>query len=387
MTWYKKLGFNSNPFSIKPAAFVADVVAYDLDFLMQKIKDSELLFIEGQYGTGKTTILKSIIANFKGRNKIIYYSFNSGVKFDLKSLVDGANSVIRKVTGIKHSNMILLLDEVHTMKPDDSDQIIKYYQDGILQSVVFVSHSYEETQLSSEVKSYLKGNVIKTVPLNQDEVFELIRSRIGDIDLFSKKAIKTIFEHAEKNPRKFLEYCEDVARYAVERDEYRVNDEHIEAVLGIKPQKLTLPEVKVKIEKPKAEVKQVEIKVEKTRVEKPAEKPAVKLAEKPIEKPRLEKPVKEQEIKPERPAVIRAEPKPIIKIEPVKEEPKIEVKPIVELEAEEKEDEEPKRQKKYKINKLVENSKEALGEIQANEEEKNKQASDVPEYKVFAFDN
>jgi hypothetical protein len=290
--------------------------------------------------------------------------------------------------------MILLLDEVHTIKPEDSKEIIKYYQDGMLQSVVFVSHSYEETQLSDEVKSYLKGNVIKTVPLNQDEVYELVRSRIGDIELFSKKSLKTIFDLADKNPRKFLEYCEDVARYAVERDEYKINDEHIEAVLDIKPERTEKP----KAEKIRAEEKPLEVKAEKIKIEKPIEVKA--RFEKPLEaKPKLEKPI---EVKPklEKAAVEKAVKlteekvkKPILE-KPVLEKPimvktespKIEVKPLEEVEAAGKdEDEEPKRQKKYKINKLVENSKEALGEIQANDEPE--KDSDIPEYKVFAFDN
>jgi len=30
--WYKKLGFHNNPFSIKPAAFRDELVAYDMPF-------------------------------------------------------------------------------------------------------------------------------------------------------------------------------------------------------------------------------------------------------------------------------------------------------------------------------------------------------------------
>ncbi|MCM2325386.1 MAG: AAA family ATPase [Candidatus Woesearchaeota archaeon] len=370
MTWYNKLGFHSNPFSIKPAAY-SSMVAYDVDYLIKKIKDSEMIFIEGEYGTGKTTILKTIINNFRGKNKIIYYSFNSESKFDIEKLVDGANSVIRKVTGLKHRNMILMLDETHTMTAEEGKEVLRYYQEGILQSVVFVSNSYQEMDIYDELKNYLKNNVIKTVALNQDEAIELIRSRIGDISLFSKKVLKRIFDLSDKNPRRFLEYCEDIARYAVERDEMKVLDEHVDAVLKIKPEAKVEP--KKFIEEPKA--KKVE---EKVNIE---EKP------KKVEAPKKE--IQKEQVKV---AIVKEKPHK----EAIKQEPIATVEEIkeVELEAkeskEESDDDDKKRPKKFKINKLVEGSKDPLGEIQASEahaEKKEDGKGDTPEYKVFAFDN
>ncbi len=334
MIWYRKLGFNSNPFSIKPAAFQPEVVAYDLDYIFDKIESAEILFIEGQYGTGKTTILKSIISKFRDSNKIIYYSFNDGKGFNLINLLNGANSLIRKITGIKHRNIILLLDEVHTMTKSQAKEILKYYQNGVIQSVAFVTHDYTKVSLPEDLQIYLEGNVIKTVPLNQKEAIELVESRIGDINLFTKKLLKKIFKLADKNPRRFLEYCEDIARYAVEMEDYQVTNFHVNSVLEqvIKEKKKASTSKKTKQQEPKKE------------------------------------PVTE-------------------------EKPEIEIKEIEEADEIEESEKPKKREKKFKVNKLVEGSKDPLGTVEANLPDKETEVQEepsstdeIPEYKVFVFE-
>ena len=305
--WYRKLGFHNNPFSIKPAAFHADMVAYDLDYIYEKIDNAELLFIEGLYGSGKTTILKSIINNFRGKNKIIYFSFNNGQDFDTKKLIDGANSFFRRISGLKVRDIIMLLDEVGNMTKNHAKDILNFYQTGIVQSIVFVDKDFNKVSFPDDVQTYLNGNVIRTVDLNQEEAIDLVQSRLGDIDLFSNKVIKKIFDLAEKNPRRFLAYCEDVARYAVEMDDYEVSEFHLETVL--------------------------EEVIESKKTVKKKAKPKAKS----------------------------------VKKEPLKTKP-------VELKADKKTEEEKPKQKKFKVNKLIEGKKTPLGAIEASEP--------VPEKKV-----
>ena len=356
MIWYKKIGFNSNPFSMKPAAFQPDVVAYDLEYIYDKLESAEILFIEGEYGTGKTTILKSIISKFKEDNKIVYYSFNAGRNFNLLGLLNGANSFLRRFTGLKHRNIILLLDEVHTMTKSQAKEILKYYQNGVLQSVVFVTHDYNCVTLPEDLQLYLEGNVIKTVPLSQNEAIELVENRIREIDLFSKKILKRIFELSDKNPRRFLANCEDIARYAVEMEDYKVSDFHIDSVLEeVIEKKKKQREVLKKVVEPKLVEKIVE-EISETKVSDDDQKPK-KVSDK-----------KEAE---------------------EKDEPKIEIKEVEEP----KIDDKPKREKRFKVNKLVEGTKDPLGKIEAADEnevqaeEEPTSTDEIPEYKVFVFEN
>ncbi len=341
--WYKKLGFHNNPFSIKPAAFRDELVAYDMPYIYKKITNGEILFVEGEYGTGKTTILKNIIRRFRGENRIIYYSFNTG-DFNLNALLDGANSFFRKVAGLRVKNIIMLLDEVETLKNQEAKQLLNYYRDGTIQSIVFVSHDYDHVKFPSEVETFLNGNILRTVDLSLNEALDLVKTRIGGINILSDNMAVKLFKLANKNPRRFFAYCEDVIKYAVEIGDDEVSDFHVNEIL------------EDVIEEQKKVVKKVVRKV----VKKPVIKKTVTKKAKPKVKPK--KTVKKK------PAVVK-KPKKVVKEKP---------KPVP---------------KKYKVNKLVEDTKKSgLGTITAKEEpepiaEKTDSDDDVPEYKVYFFDN
>ncbi|MFH0875822.1 MAG: AAA family ATPase [archaeon] len=233
--WYTKLGFYSNPFSIKPAAFHDELVAYDLNYIYIKIDNGEMLFIDGTFGTGKTTILKNIINRYKGNRKVIYYNFNKAEKeLNLTKLLDGAGSIINRVIGVKPQNVILLLDEVTSISKSDGNSILRFYESGNIKSVILVNHDYYSVKLPAEIESQLEGNVIRTAQLSLGEAVTLIRKRIGDIHLLSDAMIKKIFELSTKNPRKLLENCEDICKCAVEAGSSTVESEHIYDALGLK---------------------------------------------------------------------------------------------------------------------------------------------------------
>ncbi|MEK6917174.1 MAG: AAA family ATPase [Nanoarchaeota archaeon] len=387
--WYKKLGFHENPFSIKPGVFHHELIAYDLGYIYKKIKNAEMIFIEGEYGTGKTTILKNIIGEFRGKNKIIYFSFNSGKKFDIKELLNGANSFLRKVTGYKVRDVIMLLDEVHYMKKSEIDQILKYYLDGQLLSVVFVSHEHSLVNMSDEMLAYLKDNVIQTIPLNQAEAIDFVNDRIGKIDLFPNNLVKKIFNLSGKNPRRFLEYCEDVARYAVEMEEYKVTEYHIESALAD-----AIKEEKERKEKKTQKFKAVKNKKAFVKVQKSAD-PVKLVKEETVQE------LEESEIEVREEAVIEVfEEEREIEEKHIEEfkKPEIQVKEesieeledeldgeqikLEEVKLEEVKVDDNSRQKKYKVNKLVDSKKDALGKIEASED-----LEEIPEYKVFVFDD
>ncbi len=208
------------------------------------------LFVEGEYGTGKTTILKNIIRRFRGENRIIYYSFNTG-DFNLNALLDGANSFFRKVAGLRVKNIIMLLDEVETLKNQEAKQLLNYYRDGTIQSIVFVSHDYDHVKFPSEVETFLNGNILRTVDLSLNEALELVKTRIGSLNILSDNMAAKLFRLANKNPRRFFAYCEDVIKYAVEIGDDEVSDFHVNEILEdvIEEQKKVVKKVVRKVVK------------------------------------------------------------------------------------------------------------------------------------------
>ena len=312
MVWYKELGFSKNPFSIKPGAFSSDIVGYDLSEILKKIDDGKVLFIEGEYGFGKTSILKHIISQFGGQRKVAYYNCNRAEEtINVKSILKGSKGAIARIFGAMPSELILLLDEVERISQSDQKELLKYHQEGNLKSIVFFGPDFDKISFSIEFRKLMINNVIKLTELTDNEAVQLVRERIGDLKHLDDRIIKLVFRHSSNNPRLLLENLEDVVRYAVDNNEEQVTEEHLKEVLGIdvKPQRAQKEEPSKKAEqaekpkqaeeKPKPQPKPKKQKPKKPKAQKKAKpKPQPKPKEtKP--KPKSEKP-KQAEEKPKK---------------------------------------------------------------------------------------
>lgn len=229
ITWYHKLGFDKNPFSIKPAAFHNNIFGYDkiLQDINTKINDSNILFVHGAYGAGKTTILKGIINTFKGKRRVIYYNCNKAegsINFD--RLLFNAGGFFDKLFRIKRKNKILLLDEAQDLNKKDIFNIKAYFENRLFNSVILVSKK-TDINLPKDLKKLIgKDNNYNLGILSQDEAITLIRKRIGDLQFLPDSTVLKIFKK-NKNPRDFLKNCEEVCRNAFDLGADKVTDKHV----------------------------------------------------------------------------------------------------------------------------------------------------------------
>ena len=232
LTWYNKMGFFNNPFSIKPAAFHNTILGYDdiINQMNQKIEESNILLLGGKYGTGKTSILKLIINEFKGKKRVIYYNCNNKEgPVDFDKFLTHIN-FFRRIFRIKKKNMILLLDEAQDLDKNDILKIENYYEQGFFKSVLLVSQEKIST-LTPSIKEKLVNNKFMVEDITTKKAIELIRQRIGDLDFISDKNLTLIF-NKNKNTRAFLKNCEDVFRYAYENEDNEVTQDHIKMILS-----------------------------------------------------------------------------------------------------------------------------------------------------------
>ncbi|MFW5852692.1 MAG: AAA family ATPase [Nanoarchaeota archaeon] len=230
--WYKQFGFKQNPFTIKPGLLHDEVIAYDLDSLFNKIDYGEVVFVEGPYGSGKSTILKNIINEFGGKKQVVYYAANrNGKSIDFYSLLKGKYGFFGRMMKGLPRDMILLIDEADSMSEEDFENLREYYEQGNFKSVVLVADSFDKLKISDYFFELVKDNIISLTELDENEAVVLIRSRIGDLDFLPDDIIKRIYPLSKKNPRALLKNCEDVCRYAYEFGDDKVMDSHVKEVL------------------------------------------------------------------------------------------------------------------------------------------------------------
>ncbi|MFH1331667.1 MAG: AAA family ATPase [archaeon] len=235
--WYKQIGFYNNPFSIKPAAFHDQLFGYDaaIEQIIKKIGEGGILFVEGDYGAGKSTILKKIIHAYGGRKEVIYYSCNiteDNINFD--QLIEGRTGFWASLffSG-GDENLILLLDEAQDMSKEDAEEAMKRLNEKKFKTVILVAKDLKKLNLIDGMRKAMgKDNVIRLGKITNEDAIKMIRKRVGDTKLLSDNIIKLILKKSDYNPRKLLKNCEEVCKYAIENIEDVVKEEHIRKVLG-----------------------------------------------------------------------------------------------------------------------------------------------------------
>ncbi|MBT3985586.1 hypothetical protein HOD38_05965 [archaeon] len=266
--WFRELGFFNNPFSIKPAIYSDRIVGYEevVDEIAFSVLNKKMLFLEGEYGEGKSTILKRLINDFGGQKQVIYYSCNRmEARLNVKKLLNGRYGFWGKLFDMKPKDMILLLDEAQELGAKDYSKLYSYYQEGYLKSIVFVGKEFKKEEIDDNLKKVSKE--VKLRKLTDAEIVTLVRRRVGSLPLLTDDVIKTVYNNSDKNVRKMLKNCESLCKHAVNFGETKISEDMIKEVLGLKVEK--------KVEK-KPVVKKVEKKVEKKLEKKVVKKKEVK---------------------------------------------------------------------------------------------------------------
>lgn len=233
--WYRELGYHGNPFSIKPAAFTDKVYGYEemVNEIVTNIHASGLIFIEGEYGEGKTTILKRLITEFGGHGKVIYFSCNRiEQRLNVKKLLNDKYGFIGKILDLQPKNMILLLDEAQVLDDKDYEKLMRYYESGNFLSVVFVGQQYDPTTVPERLRRLIK--VIRLEKISTEEAVKLIQGRVGALALLDNEVISYVFNKSNQNPRQLLKNCEELCKQAFERGDKKVTTQMADELFEVK---------------------------------------------------------------------------------------------------------------------------------------------------------
>lgn len=235
--WFEKLGFKHNPFMIKPYAYNEELHGYKpyIQKINNSIKNGKVIFIEGDYGIGKTSVLKQVIDEFKGQNKLIYYSANrseGGIDFD--ALIKGRAGFFGKMFGNMPKNLILMIDEAQKMNMHDCEKIENLIDEEYFSSVILVSDDMKKVNLSKKLKKLIGKEVIDlNSAFTESNAQKMVKDRLGDeSDFMPSKAVKLIYLKSNKNPRRMLENLEDVSRFVIEeKDKKKVSEADVKEAL------------------------------------------------------------------------------------------------------------------------------------------------------------
>lgn len=231
--WYRQLGYHNNPFSIKPAAFHNDLFGYEdtVARVIKAVDRGEFVFVEGEFGEGKTTILKHLVRHFGGHKKVIYFSVNRVEKrMMVRRLLNERYGRIGKWFDIRPDDMILLLDEVQDMDKRDVDKLVRFKKEGNFKSVVFVGQKYVPENFPEAINKTL--NHFKLEKLKGEDAVKIVRRRVGDLPMVTDDIIKTVFAKSGYNARALLKNLEMLCKKAVDFGSEKISDKMLAELFG-----------------------------------------------------------------------------------------------------------------------------------------------------------
>ncbi len=259
--WFRELGFYNNPFSIKPAAFHDQIIGFEkvVDEISYGILNNKLVIVEGDYGNGKSSILKKLLNDFGGKKQVIYYSCNRmDNNLNIKMLLNGRYGFFGHLFDMKPKDMILLLDEAQELHSKDYERLYPYYQEGYIKSIILVGKDIKKGDIVQGFKSHIEE--VSMHKMSEEIALKIVKKRVGELPLLPDLIIRKIYQKSNNNIRIMLKTCEEVCKKAVETGRKRVTEDFLKQFY--QEQSLPLQESKIVIEKPKPEVKKEEPKKE-----------------------------------------------------------------------------------------------------------------------------
>lgn len=224
MEWYEKFDFEENPFSTDSRENHDKLLDMDenIEEMFYRISSGSMLVIEGQKGSGKTTMLMIAAKKFGGNRNVVYVDCEILEKnLNITHVLQEKYGILGRLFNKKPKNMILLLDNVHYLTKQNTERIKYYFDQNYIKSIIFTTKSYAQVKFSDSLKDRIGKRVIKLPRLTQDMAAEIIMSRIDNNEMLNDQIIKKIFK-TSKDLTELLQNCEQVSIEASNKDRTRV---------------------------------------------------------------------------------------------------------------------------------------------------------------------
>lgn len=205
--WYQAWGFEKNPLRIVPT----DGEFLKVDEILPLLTKGSVMYVQGRFGTGKTSLMQSIIKKIKGQQKLVYFSCHER-KVDFEDLL--LTNFFRKLFSVKAKGLVLLLDEMQDISDEEAATLITLYKEKYFRAVLLAG-SKDVKELPESLQGITGNNVFVTGSLTLEQAIALAKQRLGEQEVLTRERIEKVYQHSS-NPREFLQNLEDYCRRVFE---------------------------------------------------------------------------------------------------------------------------------------------------------------------------
>ncbi|MBI2581474.1 AAA family ATPase [Candidatus Woesearchaeota archaeon] len=226
MEWFEELGFDSNPFdaSLEASAKYAVGLEGPLEELEYYVDSGSAGFVEGPLGSGKSVLLRKLADKLGGR--AVYFDCSHG-ELDVRSIIRKKTSLLDRLFGKNPRGIVLLIDNAAGLSPVAMGMLKYHYDNNHIGTVVFAGSSLKSAGLSPALADRIGSRVFRLSALNESDAVLMVKHRLGSSAILGDGAIRKLYKMSGKDPRKFLQLCEDACKAAVDSKSDAVGNEHI----------------------------------------------------------------------------------------------------------------------------------------------------------------
>lgn len=269
MEYFDFYKFKEDPFGITPDPDFfypskSHIEAIEsIKYLIQK--GEGFMLITGNPGTGKTTLIRKVLTNFKGENifpiviynssltpeellrGIVYKLSNQDKQIDLNkfqnklSIVEFLTEYFknRKLSGYKN---LLIIDEAQDMPEETLTEIkhlsnIETEKEKLLQIILFAQPYFEDLLLKpkySQINQRISLKV-RLCPLSKEEVDDYIKFRLQKAAetpvYFKRGAIRRIYKASKGIPRVINLICSRALMVGYIKNSYKIKKSYVKSAL------------------------------------------------------------------------------------------------------------------------------------------------------------
>jgi general secretion pathway protein A len=244
LSYYRVLGLEKEPFSTSPdPAFFFHSQSHDSALKRLEIAirlKRGLSVILGDVGTGKTTLLRTLLQSFRNEDDFVFHMILEpnyktefqflyclvkmfGISTDMRSTLDYKDAIEKYLfqKGVnENKTIILLIDEGQKLNTNQLEllRILLNYETNefkLLQLVIL--SQVELLPRIRRVRNFMDRIALKYLinPLDESETKQMIDFRLrqagyrGHEPLFTDEAAKLIFDNTQGYPRKIALLCHD----------------------------------------------------------------------------------------------------------------------------------------------------------------------------------
>lgn len=266
MSYYKVLGLESEPFSTSPdprffyqsSSHHAALKRLEIAIRLRR----GLSLILGDVGTGKTTLLRTLLQTFQGENDFVFHmildpGFKSEFQFlqslvkifriqpGFKSTLDFKESLEKYLfqKGVEENKtIILLVDEGQKISSANLEvlrTLLNYETNEFKLLQLVIMAQMELVPRISRIRNFMDRVALKYIinPLDETETRRMIEFRLVQAGysqpepLFTHEAVQLIYEQTQGYPRRIAMLCHDAMEAAVIKEARIVDSEILQGLI------------------------------------------------------------------------------------------------------------------------------------------------------------